>query len=738
MDDIQKITDLLKKEQRGLNIREIAEKLKINRNSIAKLLDILTAKDEIEKRVHGRSKVYYVVPDCNKKIQDYKKSFELLSGTIEKLNNFSPEEDIYAFIAGILSQIAPEDTIIFVNSFNQDTKIITIQAFEGLGPLQSDVEKIISKPFKGLSFSVPDRVLPEMLTGECNEISGGLIDLTFGMLPYETCKKIEAMLSFGKVYSAGISWNGKLNGAATFILPKGSDLENRELITFFIRQVAGFLSRRQSETALIESEQFTREIIDSAKEGIIVRDRDLNYLIWNPFMEYLTGISASEVLGKNALELFPHLLDGKMDVMMQRALMGETVRIPDMSFHNPSTRKSGWISCIYSPHSKGDGEIDGVIGIITDLTERKQVEEDLAAAFTELKISEERFSAAFHSSAALMGLSSGGKFLDVNQTFLKTLGFSRDEIIGKSISDLDLFMNPEDRALALRMLEESSKVRNLEVPVRTKDGSIQHGLFSIDQIIIGEIPCLLTTMVDITEQKILEKEMEFHEQEILRFSRSLDTAIRKLNLLSRITRHDINNQLTAILGYLDMLEIEQNSPLLNPYLKTVRSAAIRISTMIQFAKTYESIGTVEPIWQDIRNLVTTAAEETSRGTIVLENDIPAGAEVFADPLIVKVFYNLMDNAVRYGGKITTIRFSVDEKGDRPVIMCDDDGDGIPQEEKEKVFEHGYGKNTGLGLFLSRDILDITGITIRETGEPGKGARFEIAVPGEAFQYAGIR
>jgi len=225
MDDIQKITDLLKKEQRGLNIREIAEKLKINRNSIAKLLDILTAKDEIEKRVHGRSKVYYVVPDCNKKIQDYKKSFELLSGTIEKLNNFSPEEDIYAFIAGILSQIAPEDTIIFVNSFNQDTKIITIQAFEGLGPLQSDVEKIISKPFKGLSFSVPDRVLPEMLTGECNEISGGLIDLTFGMLPYETCKKIEAMLSFGKVYSAGISWNGKLNGAATFILPKGSDLE---------------------------------------------------------------------------------------------------------------------------------------------------------------------------------------------------------------------------------------------------------------------------------------------------------------------------------------------------------------------------------------------------------------------------------------------------------------------------------------------------------------------------------
>ena len=108
-------------------------------------------------------------------------------------------------------------------------------------------------------------------------------------------------------------------------------------------------------------------------------------------------------------------------------------------------------------------------------------------------------------------------------------------------------------------------------------------------------------------------------------------------------------------------------------------------------------------------------------------------EVFADPLVVKVCYNLMDNAVRYGGKITTIRFSGEESVDDYLIVCEDDGDGVIAEEKEKIFERGFGKNTGLGLALSREILSITGITITETGEPGKGARFEMTVPKGAWR-----
>ena len=102
--------------------------------------------------------------------------------------------------------------------------------------------------------------------------------------------------------------------------------------------------------------------------------------------------------------------------------------------------------------------------------------------------------------------------------------------------------------------------------------------------------------------------------------------------------------------------------------------------------------------------------------------------MFGDPLIIKVCYNLMDNAVRYGGKITTIRFSAEEHDGERIIVCEDDGTGVDAKDKKRIFERGFGKNTGLGLTLSREILDITGITIRETGEPGKGARFEMTVP----------
>jgi signal transduction histidine kinase len=209
---------------------------------------------------------------------------------------------------------------------------------------------------------------------------------------------------------------------------------------------------------------------------------------------------------------------------------------------------------------------------------------------------------------------------------------------------------------------------------------------------------------------------------------SLSAANRKLNLLSSITRHDINNQLTILMGYLKILENKQPDPTLTEHFQRVSNAAKRISAMVKFTGEYEKIGVNTPVWQDTRTLVDTAAKQAPLGMVLVKNDLPAGAEVFADPLVVKVFYNLMDNAVRYGVKITTIRFSVEERGDDHVVMCEDDGDGVPTDEKEKIFERGFGKNTGLGLALSREILSITGITIRETGEPGKGARFEMVVP----------
>ena len=99
-------------------------------------------------------------------------------------------------------------------------------------------------------------------------------------------------------------------------------------------------------------------------------------------------------------------------------------------------------------------------------------------------------------------------------------------------------------------------------------------------------------------------------------------------------------------------------------------------------------------------------------------------------------YNLVDNAVRHGGTIRAVRFSLENQNGDRIIVCADDGDGVAAHEKEKIFDLGFGKNTGFGLAISREILAITGITIRETGKPGTGARFELVVPKEGVLSPG--
>ena len=113
--------------------------------------------------------------------------------------------------------------------------------------------------------------------------------------------------------------------------------------------------------------------------------------------------------------------------------------------------------------------------------------------------------------------------------------------------------------------------------------------------------------------------------------------------------------------------------------------------------------------------------------VTLQSDV-GGVEVYGDPILERIFFNLLDNTLRHGRHATTIRVYARECPDGLDIFWEDDGIGIPVQEKEKIFQRGYGKNTGLGLFLAREILSITGIAISETGEPGRGARFEMKVP----------
>jgi Signal transduction histidine kinase len=119
--------------------------------------------------------------------------------------------------------------------------------------------------------------------------------------------------------------------------------------------------------------------------------------------------------------------------------------------------------------------------------------------------------------------------------------------------------------------------------------------------------------------------------------------------------------------------------------------------------------------------------------VSIESLISPTLEIFADPIIRKVFSTLIENAIRHGKTLSYIRFAEEIREGACIIICEDDGIGIPGSDKEHIFDHGFGKHTGIGLFLSREILSITDLSICECGEEGKGARFEITVPVGKFR-----
>jgi len=208
---------------------------------------------------------------------------------------------------------------------------------------------------------------------------------------------------------------------------------------------------------------------------------------------------------------------------------------------------------------------------------------------------------------------------------------------------------------------------------------------------------------------------------------ALETANQKLSLLSQITRHDISNRVFALLAELDLAKELAKEPRLTESLLQLERTSMAIQDQIAFTKDYQEIGTQAPSWYLVTPLIRSAADPLYLPEVNVSVHCD-GVEVFADAMISKVFYNLIHNALRHGEHLTRITFSYQVSGTDLVIFAEDNGIGIVLKEKENIFRKGFGKDSGLGLFLSREILSITGITIQETGERGKGARFEIHVP----------
>ena len=226
-----------------------------------------------------------------------------------------------------------------------------------------------------------------------------------------------------------------------------------------------------------------------------------------------------------------------------------------------------------------------------------------------------------------------------------------------------------------------------------------------------------------------------HRQEevILERTRQVREANRKLNLLSSITRHDIMNHLSVVNGYLGIIETEVSEDM-RPRLTRIRDSVENIQREIEFTRDYQDLGVSPPDWMGIDEIVDNCLDRISPmlDDIEVVADVPK-VSILADVMLEKVFYNLVSNAYHHADGMSSLGFSGHEDGDSFIIDIWDNGCGIPVDEKSKVFEAGYGRVHGYGLFLAKEILSITDISIEEVGVPGEGADFRLTVPSGRFR-----
>ena len=314
-----------------------------------------------------------------------------------------------------------------------------------------------------------------------------------------------------------------------------------------------------------------------------------------------------------------------------------------------------------------------------------------------------------------------GRLTFINQIAYKKLGYARGEI--EKNATIYNFIAEEERVRAQenfsRVLKGMPLSGNEYVMVK-KDGTrFPVLLYSAPVIRDEKMVGVRIFAGDISERKQTENAL-------------LETN-KKLNLLSSITRHDVTNQLLSLFGFMDLVEEFSFDPETRAYFNNMKQAAERIQQQIAFTKDYQDIGVKALQWQNVRQVIMNANGNHAPSKYRIRIDIH-DVEIYADTLLERVFYNIVDNANKYGGNISELRMSGGEIPEGFLITCEDDGVGVPYDKKEGIFNREHFTNTGFGLFLSREILALSGITIKETGEPGKGARFRILVPKGVYRF----
>lgn len=354
-----------------------------------------------------------------------------------------------------------------------------------------------------------------------------------------------------------------------------------------------------------------------------------------------------------------------------------------------------------------DGNPERILFIIRDITRRKEMERLILEK-------EERFNIIFQEVPdPLIIVQDSGTIIDINRTLEEWFSINKADYLLRNIQDAAILKSREYPEGIFARIHNLNQGEKIEIPLLLPDNTERYTVISIKRLLISNSNAILIHINDIDEIK--------------RAYHTLTLTNNKINLLNSITRHDILNKVMVITGYSEILQKEiEDSDSLN-IISAISDSGNDISHLINFTKEYQDLGLVKPKWHSIHNIVNKPVMLSLLSGIILtkpDKDI----EIYADPMLEKVLYNLIENSKRHGTFVTHISLTYVQDGMDYLLVYTDDGQGIYYEDKERIFKKGFGKNSGLGLFIIKEILSITGLSIRECGIPNEGVRFEITLP----------
>lgn len=461
------------------------------------------------------------------------------------------------------------------------------------------------------------------------------------------------------------------------------------------------------EKKIAESEANYKELFENARDAIYIHDpKGKITSINNVVQEY--GYTKEEVVGKNLLKFVPIRYWTKLISQFAKLSRGQQIE-GEIEIITPKGKRTAEYKS--NPIIR-DNKIIGAQAILRDTTERKKIEEALSE-------NQEKFKALFNANPeAAVFLDNTFHVIEANPQFTRIFGYEIDEIKGKIIID---FIVPKE------FEEESKKIREkiLKGPVETissrirKDRSKVRLLMSGGPVIAdGKTIGAVMVYKDISEVTAVQDQLSkaLTKAELLN---------EKLSVVGGFTRHDVRNKLAVINGNLYLAEklVGENTQLCI-YLERIKHAICNVNRILEFSKSFEMLGSQELSPTDIGRAFDEAVSlfYDLKGVKVVNEC--KGINLLADSMLTTIFYNLVDNSLKYGQKITQIKVSCLPDQEHFKFIYEDNGVGIENEIKKQIFAKGVGKGTGYGLYFIRRTCEIYGWTVKETGQPGQGARFE--------------